>query len=89
MGMHGYGTTTWPQLYSVDYDFYAIYRHIQTDTLSTTEYFLKDTFLYKLGQLCVPTSVHRHKLIWDAHYNKNAGHFGVTKTLVILEKYFY
>ena len=84
MSMQGYDTTNWPQLYSVDCDFFAIFRQIYADTLSTTDYFLKDTFLYKLGQLCVPTGEHRHKLIWDAHYSKIAGHFGVAKTLVTL-----
>ena len=56
---------------------------------STIDYFLKDTLLYKLGQLCVPTDEHQQKLIWDVHYSKTAGHFGVAKTLVILQKYFY
>ena len=28
-------------------------------------------------------------LIWDVHYSKTTGHFGVAKTLVILQKYFY
>ena len=87
--MKGYNTITWPQLYSVDYDFSAIYRQIQTDTLSTTDYFLKDTLLYNLGQLCVSTEERQHKLIWETHYNKTVGHFGVAKTLVILQKYFY
>ena len=55
----------------------------------TIDYFLKDTLLYKLGQLCVPTNEHRQKLIWDGPYSNIAGNFGVTKTLVILQKYFY
>ena len=59
ISMQGYNTTTWPQLYSLDCDFSVIYRQLQTDKLSTTDYFLKDTFLYKLGQLCVPTDEHR------------------------------
>ena len=67
----------------------TIYQQLQTDTLSTTNYFLKDTLLYKLGQLCVPTNEHRQKLIWDAHHIKTVGNFGVTKTLIILQKYFY
>ena len=89
MSMQGYDTTNWPQLYSVDYDFSTIYQQLHTETLSTTDYFLKDTFLYKLGQLCVLTSENKKNLVWDVHYKKNAGHFGVVKTLVILQKYFY
>ena len=55
MSMQGYDTTTFPQLYSVDCDLYVIYRQLQTDPSAITNYFLKDTLLYKLEQLCVPT----------------------------------
>ena len=89
MSMQGYDTTNWPQLYLIDCDFSTIYRQLQTDKLSTAYYFLKDTFLYKLRQLCVLTGEHRQEIIWDAQYNKTEGHFGVSKTLVILQKYFY
>ena len=57
MSMQGYDITTWPQLYLVDYDFSTIYRQLETDKLSTTAQFLKDTLLYKLGQLCVSEHV--------------------------------
>ena len=70
--MQGYDTTTWPQLYSVDCDFSAIYQQLQTDKFSTNDYFLKNTLLYKLGQICVPIGEHRQKLIWDANYNNTA-----------------
>ena len=43
MSMQGYDTTTWPQLYSVECNFSRIYRQLQTDKLSTADYFLKDT----------------------------------------------
>ena len=42
MSMQGYHTTTWQQLYLVEYDFSAIYLQIQAETLSTIDYFLKD-----------------------------------------------
>ena len=57
--------------------------------LSTTNYFWKPTLLYTLGQFCVPTCDHRYQITWDMHYSKTAWHFGVSKTLVILQKYFY
>ena len=66
MSMQGYDTTTLPQLYQIDIDFSPVYRHIQTSKSSTVDYFLKDTLLYKLGQLCVPIGEHRQQLIWDA-----------------------
>jgi hypothetical protein len=28
-------------------------------------------------------------MIWEAHYNRVAGHFGVEKTVVVLHKHFY
>ena len=56
--MQRYDNTTWPQLYSVDYNFSTIYRQLQTDKLLIVDYFLKDTLQYKLGQLGVPTNEH-------------------------------
>jgi hypothetical protein len=29
------------------------------------------------------------KLIWEAHYSRVAGHFGIEKTVVVLQKHFY
>ena len=52
------------------------------------DFYLQDGLLYHLGHLCVPSSEHA-KLIWEAHYSQVAGHFGVEKTLVVLQKYFY
>jgi hypothetical protein len=41
-----------------------------------------------MGHLCVPTS-ERANLIWESHYSRMAGHFGVEKTVAILHKHFY
>jgi hypothetical protein len=48
----------------------------------------KDRLLCHLGHLCVPTREHA-KMIWEAHYSQVARHFGVEKTVVILQKHFY
>jgi hypothetical protein len=29
------------------------------------------------------------KLIWEAHYSQVAGHFGIEKTVAVLQKHFY
>ena len=87
--MQGYETTTWPQLYSVECEFSTIYRQLQTNKLSTANYFLKDTLIYKLRKLYVLTGDHQQNFIWEMHYSKMVGHFGVVKTLFILQKYFY
>jgi hypothetical protein len=44
--------------------------------------------LCHLGHLCVPTSEHAN-MIWESHYSQMAGHFGMEKTMVILQKHFY
>jgi hypothetical protein len=41
--------------------------------------------LCHLGHLYVPESEHA-KLIWEAHYSQMEGHFGMEKTVVILQK---
>jgi hypothetical protein len=28
-------------------------------------------------------------MVWEAHYSRVAGHFGVEKTMAVLQKYFY
>jgi hypothetical protein len=49
---------------------------------------LQDALLCHLGHLCVPPS-ERAKMIWEVHYSRVAGHFGVEKTVAVLQKYFY
>jgi hypothetical protein len=41
-----------------------------------------------MGHLCVPTRKHA-KLISEAHYSQVARHFGVEKTVVVLQKHLY
>jgi hypothetical protein len=38
--------------------------------------------------LCVPSS-ERVKMIWESHYSRVAGHFGIEKTVAMLQKHFY
>jgi hypothetical protein len=51
-------------------------------------FYLQDGLLCRLGHICVPSS-ERAKLIWEAHYNQVAGHFGIEKTVAMLYKHFY
>jgi hypothetical protein len=55
---------------------------------TVTDFHIQDRLLCHLGHLCVPTS-ERAKMIWEAHYSRVAGHFGMEKTVVILQKHFY
>jgi hypothetical protein len=49
---------------------------------------LQDGLLFHLGHLCVPSSEHV-KMIWEAHYSRVVGHFGIENTVVVLQKHFY
>ena len=49
---------------------------------------LQDTLLCHLGQICVPSSKHS-KIILEMHYYQVTGHFGIEKTVAMMQKYFY
>jgi hypothetical protein len=83
----GHETSEWPQLYQQDPDFTITYQLLGTGT-TVTDFHIQDKILCHLGHLCVPTREHA-KLIWEAQYSRVAGHFGVEKTMVILQKKFY
>jgi hypothetical protein len=52
------------------------------------DFHIQDGIVCPLSHLCVPTS-ERAKLIWESHYDWVAGHFGVDKIVVVLQKKFY
>jgi hypothetical protein len=49
---------------------------------------LQDGLLCCLGHICVPSSK-REMMIWEVHYSRVAGHFGIEKTMALLQKHFY
>jgi hypothetical protein len=49
---------------------------------------LQDALLCHVGHLYVPSSEHA-KMIWEAHYSRVIGNFGLEKTMAVLQKYFY
>jgi hypothetical protein len=87
--LHSYGheTLEWPQLYQQDLDFATTYQLLGTSAI-VTNFHIEDGLLCHLGHICVPTT-ERAKMIWEAHYNRVAGHFGVEKTVIIIQKHFY
>jgi hypothetical protein len=87
--LHSYGheASEWPQLYQQDLDFTTIYKLLGTGVI-VTDFHNQDKLLFHLGHICVPKS-ECAKLIWEAHYNHMAGHFGMEKTVVVLQKHFY
>jgi hypothetical protein len=84
---YGHEAPVWPQLYQQDLDFTKTYHLLGTRT-TVTDFHIQDELLCHLGHLYVPTS-ERATLIWEAHYSWVAGHFGIEKTMVVLQKHFY
>jgi len=87
--LHSYGheASEWPLLYQQDPDFATIYQLLRTGT-NVIDFHIQDGLLCHLFYIYVPTRECAN-LILEAHYIRMAGHFGVEKTLVILQKHFY
>jgi hypothetical protein len=83
----GHETYGWPQLYETDPDFTTTYQMLGANAV-VDNFHLQDGLLCHLGHICVPSS-ERAKLIWESHYSRVAGHFGIEKTVVMLQKHFY
>jgi hypothetical protein len=77
----------WPQLYQQYLDFTTTYDLLGTG-MNVTDFHIQDRLLCHLVHLCVPSS-ERAKMIWEAHNSRMAGHFGMEKTVAILQKHFY
>jgi hypothetical protein len=80
-------TSGWPQLYETDPDFATTYQMLGANVV-VNNFHLQDGLLCHLGHICVPSS-ERAKLIWETHYSQVAWHFGIEKTVVMLQKHFY
>jgi hypothetical protein len=83
----GHETSGWPQLYETDPDFAITYQMLG-ENLVVDNFHLQDGLLCHLIHICVPSS-ERVKMIWESHYSRVAGHFGVEKTVAMLHKHFY
>jgi hypothetical protein len=83
----GHEVSEWPQLYQQDPYFAITYQLLGTGT-NDIDFHIQDGLLCHLVHLCVP-AIEDAKLIWEAHYSRVVGHFGVEKIVVILGKYFY
>ena len=78
----GHETSAWPQLYGNDPDIAPIYQSLCAGT-PVTDFHLQERLLCHLVHLYVPSS-ERAKMIWEAHYSRVAGHFGIEKTVAVL-----
>jgi hypothetical protein len=77
----------WPHIYETKPDFSTTYKMLGANSV-VANFHIQDGLLFHLGHLCVPSS-ECAKLIWEAHYSWVVGHFGVEKTVVVLQKHFY
>jgi hypothetical protein len=80
----------WKEQYAADpqfgYIWHALLHPIEVNKTPFIDYTIRDGWLYKLNQLCVPHSDDRLVL---AHSSSYGGHFGTTNTLEHLHRYFF
>jgi hypothetical protein len=83
----GHETSRWSHLYETNPDFSTTYPMLGANSV-VVNFHPQDGLLCFLGHLCVPSSK-RANLIWEAHYNRVAKHFGIEKAVAVLQKHFY
>jgi len=60
----------------------------QGNQIEELDYHVHNSLLYHLGKLCIPQG-ERNNIIREAHTSLIDGHFGVGKTIVNLQRYWY
>ncbi|XP_071704931.1 uncharacterized protein [Rutidosis leptorrhynchoides] len=81
------GFDTWKSLYSDDTDFKDIWLKCHVTPFGS--YSLQEGFLFRGSRLCVPNSSLRDSIILESHAGGMAGHFGMNKTLSLVNSRFY
>jgi hypothetical protein len=66
----------------MDPDFSTTYQMVGANSV-VANFHLQDRMLCRLVHLYVPSS-ERVKMIWESHYSRVVGHFGVEKIVVML-----
>ncbi|XP_071901035.1 uncharacterized protein [Coffea arabica] len=74
-------------LYATDSDFGEIF--VSLPRHSREHYFISQGFLYYKDKLYIPKSSMRTLLVREAHGEGLMGHFGIAKTLMILQEHFF
>ena len=74
-------------LYANNYDFCKVWN--ACDKHAFGDFYMHDGFLFKRDKLCVPIFYILELLVRESHENSLMGHFGVHKTLGILNYHFY
>nr|KYP51637.1 Transposon Ty3-I Gag-Pol polyprotein [Cajanus cajan] len=74
-------------MYMHDVDFAENF--VACEKFSENGYYRHNGFLFKANRLCVPKCSIRELLVSESHEGGLMGHFGVQKTLEILQEHFY
>ena len=75
------------ELYREDVDFGKIFQTCERSSFE--KFFIHEGFLFKESKLCIPKTSLRELLVREAHSGGLMGHFGVAKTLNILQEHFF
>ena len=75
------------ELYAHDHDFSNVYNACEHAAFD--KFYRHDWFLFRLNRLCVPKCSMRLMLIKEAHEGGLMGHFGIAKTLDVLQEHFF
>ncbi|KAF8045596.1 hypothetical protein N665_4651s0001 [Sinapis alba] len=75
------------EMYDTDSDFKDAYR--SCEKFAVGHYFRQDGFLFYDNRLCVPNCSLRDLFVRESHGGSLMGHFGVAKTLKVLQDHFF
>jgi hypothetical protein len=75
------------ELYHDDHDFGHVYS--ASEKSADGKFYRHDGFLFRENKLCVPNCSIRELLVRESHGGGLMGHFGVAKTLAMLQEHFY
>jgi hypothetical protein len=75
------------ELYVEDHEFCEEYT--ACEKIASGKFFRLDGFLFRENKLCVPNCSMRELFVQESHGGGLMGHFGVAKTLAILQEHFY
>uniref|UniRef100_A0A1J3E356 Transposon Ty3-I Gag-Pol polyprotein n=1 Tax=Noccaea caerulescens TaxID=107243 RepID=A0A1J3E356_NOCCA len=73
--------------YANDSDFQEVF--LSCEKFASGKYFRSDGFLFYENRLCIPNSSLRDLLVREAHGGGLMGHFGIAKTLSIVQDHFF
>ena len=74
-------------LYPLDQDFSEEYQACEKNAVG--KFYRHDGFLFRENKLCVPNCSLRDQLLRESHGGGLMGHFGIAKTLAILQDHFF